>query len=221
MREAEENTARFPDLNIDDFERICEFAYRGEYQVPKPEGPSEALADDGSSNEPEQAESSPDIKDSSDGEWDLAKHFVAKPYLKSSTPHASITTLFNPQYHWDAQDDYTPVLVGHARLYTFGDKYLIPSLKDLALKKIHKTLAGYSISLASREAFMELARYAYDTNYTPDRHRGTMNPLRALVVEFIVLNITQFKYFPGHRELLEEEGEYSTDVVDTITKWLL
>ena len=48
-----------------------------------------------------------------------------------------------------------------------------------------------------------------------------MNPLRELVVEFIVLKISDFKFFASHREVLEEEGEYSTDVMDTINHWLL
>jgi hypothetical protein len=130
----------------------------------------------------------------------------AKPNLKSSTPHASITTLFSPQDHWDRQDYYTSVLLGHERLYTSGYKYLIPSLKNLALKKLHKTLAGYNPSLEAREAVVELARYVYDTNHTPDRVDDKMNPLRELVVEFIVLKILDFKFFDSHRELLEEEG---------------
>lgn len=224
MKEAQENEAKLSHLVVEDFERICEFAYRGEYQVPSPDRSSDAADGKdghhpaGAGNGSEQEERNTDASDSA---WNLSQHFFTKPYLKSSTPHASITTLFSPQHHWDQQDDYTQVLLGHARLYTFGDEYLVSSLKNLALKKLHKTLAGYSPSLESREAVVELARYAYDTNHTPDRVGDRMNPLRELVVEFVVLNISDFKFFASHRELLEEEGEYSTDMMDTINHWLL
>jgi hypothetical protein len=36
MREAQENRAYLQDLQPEDFERICEFAYRGDYAAPKP-----------------------------------------------------------------------------------------------------------------------------------------------------------------------------------------
>jgi hypothetical protein len=224
MKEAHENEAKLSHLEVADFERICEFAYRGEYQVPSPINSSDAAdGRDGdhsvdAGNEGEQEAQS---TDASNIAGNLSQQFLAKPYLKSITPHASIKTLFSPQHQWDWHDDYTPVLLGHARLYTFGDEYLIPSLKNLALKKLHTTLAGYNSSYESREAVVELARYAYDTNNTPDRVEGKMNPLRELVVEFIVLKISDFKFFAYHRELLEEEGEYSTDVMDTINYWLL
>lgn len=224
MREAQTGTARLSDLDVEDFGRICEFAYRGEYQVPSPyrcsgsadSGDTDYTVDTNNAKEQEKESS-----DAMGNAQDLYHHFLTKSYLKSSTPHAAITALFSPQDAWDPQDDYTPVLLGHAHLYTFGDRYLIHALKNLSLKKIHKTLAGYSCSLEAQEAVMELARYAYDTNHTSDRVLGKINPLRELVVEFVVSKMADFKFFASHRELLEEEGEYATDVLDILDKWLL
>ena len=117
-KEAQENEAKLSHLVVEDFERICEFAYRGEYQVPNPYAAGGRDGDHpiDAGNELEQEERSTDASDSA---WNLSQHFHAKSYLKSSTPHASITTLFNPQHYWERRDDYTPVLLGHARLHTF------------------------------------------------------------------------------------------------------
>ena len=50
-------------------------------------------------------------------------------YTKKSTPQGT-----------ELGDDYTPNLLGHARLYVLADKYDIESLKALVLHKLHDTL---------------------------------------------------------------------------------
>ena len=84
-KEAQENEAKLSHLVVEDFERICEFAYRGEYQVPNPYAAGGRDGDHpiDAGNELEQEERSTDASDSA---WNLSQHFLAKAYLKSSTP---------------------------------------------------------------------------------------------------------------------------------------
>ena len=244
MKEAQERSARFPELLIEDFDRICEYAYRGDYSIPAstefspaeiefdlesgsdPWGPVrvEGFKDPSDIEEPENETEEDDDEDDDDDEYEMSdaglSSYFTEDYPKLGPSCPPSTSIFEPRANGWTQD-YTPVLLGHARLYAFGDQYLIPGLKGLALAKLHNTLSYYTVWPQSRAAIIELARYAYNTNHVPNRTEGKMDSLREMVIRFVVLALELFADFELHRELLEEEGEYATDLLDVVRACLL
>ena len=78
-------------------------------------------------------------------------------------------------------ENYTPVFLGHAQLYVFGDKWDVEPLKILVLHKLHVTLCEYNPYESRYSNVIELIRYTYA--HTPCRKR--MDPLRELVIQYV------------------------------------
>ncbi|OBT70605.1 hypothetical protein VF21_10358, partial [Pseudogymnoascus sp. 05NY08] len=58
-----------------------------------------------------------------------------------------------------AEEDYTSVFLGHARLYVFADKWGIEDLRSLSLHKLHQTLRTFTLYSARLGDVVELIRY--------------------------------------------------------------
>lgn len=65
----------------------------------------------------------------------------------------------------DSLEDYTPVFLGHARLYIFAEERMIDDLKTLCLHKLHKTLMSFTLCEDRRTDIVELVRYAYAVRF--------------------------------------------------------
>jgi len=78
-------------------------------------------------------------------------------------------------------ENFTPVFLGHARLYVFAEKYGIYALKALVLNKLHRTLCTFTLYEARYGDIVELARYVYAN--TPSRRH--MDKLREMVIQYI------------------------------------
>lgn len=65
--------------------------------------------------------------------------------LSSEDDEAAISSMINYLYHFDYSVDNSqtapPPLLQHIRIFTVADKYLIPSLRDMASEKIRARLA--------------------------------------------------------------------------------
>ncbi|KAF2867893.1 hypothetical protein BDV95DRAFT_580854 [Massariosphaeria phaeospora] len=116
------------------------------------------------------------------------------------------------------RQDFTSVFLGHARLYAFAGQYLIDSLQALALRNIHKALSTYTLFARSVGSINQLAYFAYNNNCIPDRAYGKIDPLRLMVVEFIALRFKYFELDDGHKELMEVEGQYATDLLAALAE---
>ncbi|KFY46960.1 hypothetical protein V494_00253 [Pseudogymnoascus sp. VKM F-4513 (FW-928)] len=114
-----------------------------------------------------------------------------------------------------AEEDYTPVFLGHARLYIFADKWGIESLKALSLHKLHKTLVTFTPYAARLGDVAELVRYTYEN--TPDFAHG-MDDLRSLVMDYLTCEVTNLIRCPEFDQLLEQEGPFATDLVHMMMK---
>ncbi|KAL5412518.1 hypothetical protein PMIN04_009820 [Paraphaeosphaeria minitans] len=239
MLEAQENVARFPELQAQDFERICEFSYCGNYTIPKPEQFSDEHVDAlkqgrllaapiSSYFEPSfDADSSdrPQVRKSSQ------QHSETIDSLDLSDPIAlfrSIQRIRHCAREWPHvprkkqswRENFAPVLLAHARLYAFAEQYLITRLKDKALKNVIDTLSEYALFASGLEAVTHLARFTYDSNYIPDREEdGSIDPLRGVVAAFVVARYKYFSSCPGHRQLLKGQNEYAADVFDYVAIW--
>jgi hypothetical protein len=141
-------------------------------------------------------------------------------YIGDAAPNADIIEASKPRSNSAADQDFTPVFLAHARLYTFADMRLIYPLKGLALQKLYMTLSAFQLYHQRVGDIVKLARYAYD--HGSDRSTaGVVNDLRELVVEYIASEVEIVGKHPGFKALLEDGGEFVTDFWKVVSKYLL
>ncbi len=61
-----------------------------------------------------------------------------------------------------AIEDYTPVLLGHAQLYVFADRYDVPELRSMALQRLQRVLEHFTLYAERRGDIVRLLQFAYD-----------------------------------------------------------
>jgi hypothetical protein len=146
----------------------------------------------------------------------LRNKFQKRNYLTDSVDLEG----FQPKSNSAADQNFTPVFLAHARLYTFAEMRLIYPLRSLTLHKLHKTLVGFQLYTERVGDVVELARYAYD--HGPDRSKsGRLNDLRQLVVEYMACEVDTIGKHKDFKTLLEEGGEFVTDFWGIVSKYLL
>ncbi|KAJ4357535.1 uncharacterized protein N0V89_002111 [Didymosphaeria variabile] len=248
MAESQDNVARFSDLEVEDFSRICEFAYRGTYTRPKPKRFSDGEVDAATQMfhladpispffaarpydfEHDRREESPEFAEDDHCE-DSPGCSGSSVFGDLTSPITSFRSFQNPHHgsrlEWPVvssenrswRDNFAPALLGHARLYAFAEQYLITALKNKALQSMRDTLSGYTLFVSGLEAVIRLARFAYDSDHIPDREGKVVDPLRQVVVAYVVAHHKHFQNYAGHRHLLEAQNEYATDVLDYVANW--
>jgi hypothetical protein len=75
----------------------------------------------------------------------LRSWFQQRSYLEAGPPNRELIDGFEPKSNSAASQDFTPVFLAHARLYTFADMRLVAPLKNLALYNLHKTLIDFRL----------------------------------------------------------------------------
>ncbi|KAE8322350.1 hypothetical protein BDV39DRAFT_218654 [Aspergillus sergii] len=115
---------------------------------------------------------------------------------------------FAPRGNTQLNEDFTPVFLGHARLYVLADKYGIESLTQLVLEKLRQTLNDFKLSAANVTDIIELVRFTYA--HTP-RLVTRRNELRTLVMMFIISSIGQIGETESFQELLGDGGDFVVD----------
>ncbi|KAF2714609.1 hypothetical protein K504DRAFT_359261, partial [Pleomassaria siparia CBS 279.74] len=271
MAESETRSAKIVDVEVEDFVRFCEYAYRGDYTVPpweevmpelgsssgmnqqsggfdtlsgkKKKGRAEPVFIDVPSVEldyPEDApedmpydelvypEDAPEVmpydepvteappepqyKVRSISRTPLRTQFNGRKYVTDGSPKALILQHFEPQPNTAVDQNFTPVLLAHARLYCFAHLRLIAPLKALTLEKLHKTLLTFKLYAKRIGDIVELVRYVYANPDLPDRSDdGTLDELRKLVVEYIVCEIDTIGEHDVFVKYMEEGGEFVGD----------
>lgn len=140
----------------------------------------------------------------------LRTKFDKRNCLTSNEPQKSMVAAFQPCENTAPDEDFTPVFLAHARLYTFACMRLVDPLKRLTLHKLHETLLSFKLYKRRVGDVVELARYAY-TQGEDRKDDGTKDELRQLVVEYIVLEVDTFGKHPAFVDLLHEGGEFVVD----------
>lgn len=150
----------------------------------------------------------------------LRSSFDKRNYLSMGDPKAEMLQSFEPQYNTTSRQNFTAILLAHARLYTFAEMRLIQPLSNLALHKLHKTLRGFQLYDRRVSDVLELARYAYD--HGPDRtSNGTVDDLRDLIVQYIACEIDTIGKHKDFKQLMEEGGEFVGDIWGIMQKYLV
>lgn len=108
-------------------------------------------------------------------------------------------------------EDYTPILLGHARMYVLADAFDIPTLADLALHKLYETLRSFTLYEDRYDDILELVRYIYDDN-TKGRH----DRLRDLVLWYLASEAKPLIKSEKCLELVQELGEFGRDLLSVV-----
>jgi hypothetical protein len=142
----------------------------------------------------------------------LRTQFDTRSYLTDGGPKALILQHFEPKPNSTKDQNFTPVLLAHARLYCFAHVRLIAPLKALTLEKLHKTLLNSKLYAERIGDIIQLARYVYSNLDLPDRgDDGNLDGLRKLVVDYIVCEIDTIGKHDEFTKYMEEGGEFVGD----------
>ena len=117
---------------------------------------------------------------------------------------------FIPFSNTSSRQDFTPVFLGHARLYVLADKYDVQPLKELVLHKLHQTLKSFSIYTARVVDLINLVRFAYSDESTPT-YNDRVDDLRKLVVHYVATTLESIAESEPFMELLQDGGDFVKD----------
>jgi hypothetical protein len=234
MAQSQEGSVEYLDMEPDDFARFVEYSYRYDYTSPswtldeRIAKNDDTAADDGNVPPPPddwdialalEPEPEPEPYDEplNQATYGLRQSFHERQYITSSEPKSTMLELCLPKENSKPEQDFTPVFLAHARLYTFACMRLIDPLKRLALHKLHQTLLKFKLYDRRVGDVVELARYAYDhgQDRKPD---GTIEDLRKLVVEYIACDVSIIGKHEAFAPLLQEGGEFVVDFWRIIAK---
>ncbi|QDS68221.1 hypothetical protein FKW77_010584 [Venturia effusa] len=230
MEEAQAGCAFLPDVSENDFLRFCQYAYTGDYAPPPFGILDEASASDNGCFEPKPTIevpheiSEPTAEEPLDlsvepalvGDWIFSPTTGLERSKKSLPKYSSSsdTVIKNTS----KLEDCAPVFLAHSRLHLFADKYGIETLKCLALDKLHGTLVGYTFFNDKCEDIVELVRFSYSNDNTPD---GANDLLRDLVLQFVIAQQDKVGRSEAFLSLLEEGGPLVRDFWLSVQNMLL
>jgi len=232
MEEAQTGTAIWKEVDEGTFARFAQFAYTGDYRLPSCvtiEDPWAVRDDDVGIGEDVAPSPLAEPKRDSNSEFgfDISRkpskqdkkrrprvvervgfHDLVYKIPRSST--FADTCSIRPNE--SSAEDYTPVFLGHAKLYVFAEEWDIKPLKALVLHKLHVTLCEHRPYEARYGDIVELIRYTYE--HTPCRRR--MDPLRELVTHYVAHEQTQIAGSAPCLALVEDGGSFARDLVSMV-----
>ncbi|KAM5462378.1 hypothetical protein MauCBS54593_007997 [Microsporum audouinii] len=129
------------------------------------------------------------------------KEYSLPPYL------AQAAEQFKPFSNVSASQDFTPVFLGHARLYVLADKYGIEPLKELVLYKLYTTLKGFTIFSKRAGDIIQLIKFTYEN--TPENTWA--EDLRTLVTHYVASKLDDLAMNSEFHQVLDEGGDFVTD----------
>lgn len=114
-------------------------------------------------------------------------------------------------------EDYSDVLLSHAKIYVFADKYDIPALRSLALHNLHETLVTFTLYTESVPDIAILFRYVCEN--TPERD-DCIDQLRALVIEYVACYVEKMTSNEVFEEVLRSDSSASIELTKMMLKRL-
>lgn len=219
MLKAEEGCAVFDDFNEQTFVQFGQWAYTGNYVIEDPViEPGLSLIDDTScmnsneeaksydSDEPSlvdhyaQSIKRKELRSRQKSSWRTSQLEKPKKDLlwdkflaKSSSILISKPDLWQLQPNRCPSKDYQEILLSHARIYVFADKYDIGALVALSLHKLWGTLARFTLCEGRPKDIINLMRYVYLNTC------NGVNELQKLIIQYAACKV----------ELLYEDEEFS------------
>ncbi|KAK3943386.1 hypothetical protein QBC46DRAFT_377696 [Diplogelasinospora grovesii] len=136
---------------------------------------------------------------------DKKRNFIADSFVLQDDPAVggNITTAASKE-----GCNFENVFVGHARVWVFADRYVIPSLMDLAGLRLRRELSNWTITAETFvEQFGGLVRYVYDGNTFPGCQ------LRLIVTQFaacVVEDVCELEDWPS---LFNEVPDFAAELI--------
>ena len=235
MSESASRVVTWIDVDQETFVRFAQFAYTGDYSVPK-------MIVNGQFHQQKQCEKPKEVKnelwsvpepppfESSWGKKDKKKSKSAQFSFGETSRSAQTTdsTIFDKSHVYSLrqprskfadscdpeiidgpeENNITEALLSHTMLYILAEKWGIDSLKMLTLFKLHQTLSMLVIDSPKVPHIMELVRHGYAG--TPDLETG-IDDLRDLLCQYVAANV---KVMSEHEDFLASIQDGGTFVRD-------
>ena len=221
LSEAKQGFALLEDVDEGTFVRFVRWTYSKDYPAPEyawAEAGEEEDSPEGSKTEaiPKEISTSDDLLASLSS---VAKK--KKKKKSSSTLNSSLKESFISQYdYWSSdlmpgprsnmhpREDYTEVLLSHARLYVFAEKYDIQPLKKLSRQKLQHTLAIYTLYPERVGDITTLLKYVYaNTSETIDG----IEDIRTMLAHYVGTEMDTLIKYGEIKDLMLDNGEMLGD----------
>ena len=231
MSESLAGEAKWKDVDRGTFTRFAQFAYTGDYSIPHTivKTRDTRLPQDKESSLP-QIEPEPEPAD----EWDFTslskKHNKTKSIFGSAPapptaalkafnslnypllkPRSNFAETCEPAIKVGCSENFREILLVHASLYVLAEKWGVESLKVLTLFKLHRTLKMLRLDASTVEGIVDLTRYTYLDETTPDLDTG-IDGLRELICHYIAANAKMMTEHTSFRALIEDGGALARDL---------
>lgn len=221
LSEAKQGFALLEDVDEGTFVRFIRWTYSKDY--PAPEYTWAETGEEEDTPEGSKTEAVPkEISTSDDPLASLSSVGKKKKKKKSSsTLNSSLKESFISQYdYWSSdlmpgprsnihpQEDYTEVLLSHARLYVFAEKYDIQPLKKLSRQKLQHTLAIYTLYPERVGDITTLLKYVYaNTSETIDG----IEDIRTMLAHYVGTEMDTLIKYGEIKDLMLDNGEMLGD----------
>ncbi|KEF55585.1 uncharacterized protein A1O9_08335 [Exophiala aquamarina CBS 119918] len=132
----------------------------------------------------------------------VRKEFRAASRLAQGPP-------FEPVQNTQPDQAFDEILLCHARLYVFADRFDNPELLDITLYKLRRTLAAFKLFDERVPDLFALIRYSYLNTREGDR-------LRALLIEFAVCMVPELIDHAGWHSFTIEEASFRDELLNKL-----
>lgn len=195
MKEAVEGVVEWPDMDVQTFLRLTQWAYTGTYDVPEPNiiPPDSNIATEG--------DSKPADESALTG---LDRGTAVVQQFKSDNKYPSPRLDLHVRININSQEDFTDIFFCHARLYVTADKYKIVQLKQLALYWLYTTLRVFRLYRSKLSSIIDLVLYVCENTGADDE----LCNMLALYVACIAEDLAQADD-EGLKTLIETEPSFA------------
>ena len=111
-------------------------------------------------------------------------------------------------------EDFTPVLLSHAEIYVFADKYDIQNLKKLAMSKLKHTLTVFTLYPSRVGDVLALLRYVW--SQTAPARPSEYN-IRTMLMFYVMIEVGILNDRDEFREMLAEDTEMMREFLAVLT----
>jgi hypothetical protein len=109
--------------------------------------------------------------------------------------------------------DHTEVFLCHARVYAFAKLFDIAYLRSFALEKLKTALQDFKPYTRRMNDIIRLAMFTYNDKNTPNSKIGEeLDPLRYLVVNYILCVYEQIGSYATFLQVIERGGAFARDI---------
>lgn len=138
---------------------------------------------------------------------------LARLRLEFQRTSRALDASFKPPRNTHPQQSMAEILMSHARLYVFADRYDCLPLRKLVLNRLKLTLAAFMVFQERVGDFLSVVRYVYDN--TPDKDES-----HTLLVEFGVCVVPIIVEHPQWRSFADTMPEYVKELQANVKKAL-